>query len=619
MNEKNQKKEKAAPLKDVAGLYRNAKQLIDFMKVMQVSRRALGLSVILSFLAVMFNVLTIRFFMLFLRGMISQDFEFARSMLGFRSVTSLFPEIFEGSNALCALLIATIFFFTLIKCVLQYASAISVGYQVRAATRSLRELVFSRYLCFGKLYFDRINLGRLSTVLIKFTQMISTQLNSLQRLASQLFSLAAYFGIMFYISWQLTLLTMVIFPIFVFLTQLAGTHFRTHFKEHADSEVRLDERTFSVLMAIPLVKAHGTEEYEKKVFREVSEAEVEASFEMEKKEKLVPPIEEIGMMAACLLLAFAVTMLGPSGKGEIAKYLVFFYVVRLSMPGFSAINQLRLALNNASVRLGWVQEILNDEKKFIIEGGNQLFKGLRKAITYKDLCFGYHPNKPVLSHVSVTFEKGRMTAIVGPTGSGKTTLAHLLLRFYDCAPGSLFLDGKDIREFDLRSLTMHFAYVSQDAFFFNDTLKQNMIYGLANEVHDEQLVDVAKKAKIYDFIMQLPDQFDTKIGERGVQLSGGEKQRLSIARALLRNAEILILDEATSSLDAKTEKLIQEAIGEAVKGRTTIVIAHRFSTIRHAEKIVVLDQGQLAEEGALEDLLAKKGKFYEYWNEQRFF
>jgi len=511
--------------KDRSGLFANVRQLLAFMKVMKVSRRSLFFSIILSFVATLFNIATLRLFMALLKGMISRDFEFVEKMRFFSGIVKQFPEELKTSNALFGVLITAIFLFTLAKSTLQYASALSVGVQVKKATRSLRETIFDRYLTFGKLYYDRVNLGRLNTVLTKFAHAISSQLNSLQRLASQVFSLAAYFGIMLFISWPLTLLTFSIFPLFVFLSRKAAAQFKGVSKRHAESETHLDERILSVLSMIPLVKAHGTEETEKRIFREVSEAEAAASFQLDKREKLIHPIQEVNMMIAFLILASVVTVLIPAEKGHIASYLVFFYLVRLSLPGFTAISQLRIALNHSSARIEKIGEILSDEKKFIVTGGDAEFEGLKRSIEFKHLDFCYDEKRQVLYDISLVLEKGKMTAVVGPTGAGKTTLAHLLLRFYDCEPGKILLDGKDIRNFSLKSLTRHFSYVSQDAFFFNDTVKMNMTYGLAGPVPEEKLIDAAKKARIYGLIMALPDQFETKIGDRGVQLSGGEKQR----------------------------------------------------------------------------------------------
>jgi len=212
-----------------------------------------------------------------------------------------------------------------------------------------------------------------------------------------------------------------------------------------------------------------------------------------------------------------------------------------------------------------------------------------------------------------------MTAIVGPTGAGKTTAVSILLRLYDCEAGKVFIDGDDIREFTLTSLKDHMAYVSQDTLLFNETLRNNIIYGVEEPVSEDRLVYIIEQAQLEDFVKQLPQGIDTLVGDRGVKLSGGEQQRASIARAMLKGSEILILDEATSSLDTNTELLIQSAIEKAIHGRTTIVIAHRLSTIKHADWIVFLDKGQVVEQGTMDDLLLKKGRFYKSWEQQRFY
>jgi subfamily B ATP-binding cassette protein MsbA len=263
-------------------------------------------------------------------------------------------------------------------------------------------------------------------------------------------------------------------------------------------------------------------------------------------------------------------------------------------------------------------KIFDDSDKIFVPEGKKECGGLKRSIEFNHLNFSYIPEVQVLEGVTFTIEKGKITAIVGATGAGKTTLVNLLMRFYDCSSSTILIDGVDIREFTLESLRAHMAFVNQEILLFDDTLKMNITYG-AGKVTDEKLVDVAKKARLYDFIMSLPNGFDTLIGERGVKLSGGEKQRTAIARALLKGSEILILDEATSSLDSLTERLIQEAIEEAIKDRTAVIIAHRLSTIRNADKIVVIEDGRVAEQGSLTELMERKGKFWEYWEEQKFF
>ena len=225
----------------------------------------------------------------------------------------------------------------------------------------------------------------------------------------------------------------------------------------------------------------------------------------------------------------------------------------------------------------------------------------------------------ILNDINFSIEKGKVTAIVGETGAGKSTIVNLLLRFYDCPPNTIFIDGTDVRRFTVRSLRDHMALVTQEGYLFNDTLKNNILYGLKQDVSNKKLLKAIDKARLSDFVNNLPKGLDTVIGDRGVRLSGGEKQRLAIARAMLKSAEIIILDEATNALDAQTEKLIQGAIYEAIAGKTAIVIAHRFSTIRNADKIVVMENKKIIEEGTVSKLLEEKGKFYQYWQAQRFF
>jgi subfamily B ATP-binding cassette protein MsbA len=299
--------------------------------------------------------------------------------------------------------------------------------------------------------------------------------------------------------------------------------------------------------------------------------------------------------------------------------LLFFYLLKQASNRFYFLSIVKNSFARVAGPIAEITKIFDDRDKFFVISGKKEFPGLTDNIEFRNLNFSYIDKTQVLKDISLTIEKGKITALVGPTGAGKTTLINLILRFYECPPSSIFIDGTDIKEFSLSSLRKHMALVSQDALLFDDTLKNNIVYGLNREISEEELTGIAHKARLYDFIMKLPHKFDTYIGDRGVRLSGGEKQRVTIARALLKNTEILILDEATSSLDSKTEKLIQEAINEAIKGRTTIVIAHRLSTIKNADKIAVVEDGRFIEEGTLPVLLDKKGKFYEYWQEQKFY
>ena len=240
---------------------------------------------------------------------------------------------------------------------------------------------------------------------------------------------------------------------------------------------------------------------------------------------------------------------------------------------------------------------------------------LEGHIEFRDVSYAYDDEKRVLRHVNLDIGKGKKFALVGPSGGGKTTICHLIPHFYDVLSGQILLDGREIHTLTLESLRQNIGIVQQDIYLFNDTMRENIRYGKPDATEDE-IVEAAKRANIHDYIMTLPNGYDTNIGERGVRLSGGQKQRLSIARVFLKNPPILILDEATSALDNTTEILIQNALDELCVGRTTLVVAHRLSTIKNADEIAVVDDGRIIEQGSHDELIRKDGVYRKLYDLQ---
>jgi ABC-type multidrug transport system fused ATPase/permease subunit len=299
-------------------------------------------------------------------------------------------------------------------------------------------------------------------------------------------------------------------------------------------------------------------------------------------------------------------------------FVLVIFVANLALPKFGVFQEVAFQFAERRAKVLEFGQLFDDEGKYIIPDGKQAFTGITGPIEFRNLSFSYPDSPPVLHDVSFTIEKGQMTALVGPSGAGKTTLVHLLARLYDVPPNTLLIDGTDIRSFSQKSLHRSIALMSQDPYIFNDTLRNNVVFGIEELVTDEKLEQVLTQARLKRFVQGLPLGLETRIGDRGINLSGGQRQRVAIARALLKEASLVILDEATSSLDSKSERLIQSAIEDAVKNRTAVVIAHRLSTVKRADKLIVLNEGRVVEGGTLSQLLENKGLFYELWQEQKF-
>ena len=304
---------------------------------------------------------------------------------------------------------------------------------------------------------------------------------------------------------------------------------------------------------------------------------------------------------------------GVINVGDMVAYMLF---INMFVNPIKKLIQFVEMFQNAITGYVRFQELMNVKPEQDEKGAIEL-KDVRGEIVFDDVTFHYDENKEVLSHISLTFPQGKMVAIVGPSGGGKTTLCHLIPRFYEISGGSILVDGHDIRDVTRASLRRQIGIVQQDVFLFTGTIFDNIAYGKLGASREE-VYEAAKKANIHDYIMSLPEGYDTFVGERGVKLSGGQKQRISIARVFLKNPPILVLDEATSALDNVTENYIQDSLDELCKNRTTIVVAHRLSTIKNADEIIVMDRDGIEERGTHEELLARGNGIYKELFEAQF-
>jgi len=574
--------------------------------------------IVLAVLAALFEGAGMGLLIPILNGFLGKSFAFITDIPYVGPIMRMLPpSVLENDRLIFGVLLSGFIVIYILKNVLRFLSVISMGYLSQRALHHLRKALFTKYLSFGKQFFDTTTIGHHSLLLLEFSQQALLPISTSDRFINALFSLVVYFGVMVMISWKLTFIAL---PLFVLL-HFAVRAIIVTLKHLSYSIIRratdLNKKSVEILSTMPLVKAYRTEKLEQQHYTAISDEKSRLDFRVNVLQAMMLPLQEIiTLLVAAGIFMGALYIFGRDDIGSAPALVVYFYVIINASSKFGMVSSFRGSLANSIGPLDAVLSIFDDEGKFFVRGGSVAFTGLRNTIECRHLTFSYS-DRIILNDVSFAIRRGQMTAIVGPTGAGKSTLINLFMRFYDCPPGSIFVDGLDIRTFTLDSWLAHTAVVSQETLLLHDSLRNNITYGLSN-VSEETLQDVVRRARLKDFVALLPGGLETLIGDRGVKLSGGEKQRVSIARALLKGAEILILDEATSSLDSRTEKLIQEAIDEAVTGRTAIVIAHRLSTIKHADTIVVLKDGAVAEEGTLESLLGRKGTFFHLWEEQKF-
>lgn len=596
----------------------NLKRFKRFLKRLKLEPVHLFFPSALAISAAAFEGATLFLLLPTIRGLVESNFEFAYSVKGLGAVFAAFPSVFSNHDAaIFTFLVVLILIFALLKNAASYFSSFIVTHQVRRLSHELRCLLFDSYISFKKSFFDKNSTGHLQNILIGYTEQIATQFKTFQHVLYHFFVLFAYLMIMATISWRVTVFVMLLFPFMIFAFKKLVGQIRVGSRKFSTAFSLLGKKIMNSLSCIPLVKASVSEEKEKKWFQHVSDEVRKQQLAMDIRDLLISPIQEVFFLCCFLVLTgFMAYLAIRHREGNVASYLVFFLVVRRAMQSMGLITAFQGNIASIVGPLRQVMRVFEERKTHAEQLDGSQITSFSEQIEFRNLSFSYY-DRNVISSVSLQIKKGQMVALVGRTGSGKSTLTQLLLRFYDPPEESVFVDGKDILDLEIKSWRKKIAFVSQENYFFDASIEVNLKYGCENDPSPEEMLVAIEKAQLGDFVKKFPDGIGTEIGERGVQLSGGEKQRLALARAILREPEILILDEATSALDSQTEELVQRAILEAVKGKTSIIIAHRLSTIQKADVIFVLDNGVLVEQGSFSELIQSQGSFKLFWDSQR--
>ena len=477
-------------------------------------------------------------------------------------------------------------------------------------TRDLRNALYSHLQRLPLGFFVRTKTGDILARVLNDTQQTKQVITQAvtQSLQSAAVVVVTIFALV-KISWRLTLLALVVAPILIGLLQPLLRKLR---KGHRKLSNQYGEMTAVVqesVSGIRLVKSFGGEQYEEERFRDGSGRYARGMVRVTRLSVLAQPITETVGTAIAVAILWVGARMVDSGALTGSVLITFLILVMRMLQPLKQLSQVPTTAQQSLAAAERIFEVIDSPTEASLDRGGITTATFERALEFERVSFAY-ADEPVLTDVSLVAPKGQVIALVGASGAGKSTLVDLIPRFYEPTAGRILLDGVDTREIALPALRSLIGIVSQDTVLFNDTVRNNLAYGAAAKYTDAQIEAAARAANAHRFIAELPDAYDTILGERGTRLSGGQRQRLSIARALLVDPPILILDEATSALDTESERLVQEAIDRLLEGRTVFVIAHRLSTIAHADQILVMERGRVVEHGTHGALLARRGHYH---------
>ena len=493
----------------------------------------------------------------------------------------------------------------------------SVGHLVQSLIVKLRQKLFDHLVNLSLTFFSRSKTGdlisRFTNDLHVFQNMLQVGVTGPFRDIPQFFLLL---GIMFFRSWQLAVVTMIIIPIAIFFIQIFGQRNKIAVSKRQISFGGLSSLLVETITGVRVVKAFGMEKYESKRFKDANDD----LYKNHMRSIMIdsysyPIIEIIGASAGATIVAYGGYLIinGQITPGDFTSFVISFFMLNEPVKKLNGFN-LKLQEGFAAVRR--IFSILDVKDDIVILPNATKLTNFDREISLNIHAFHYpDQDEPAVKGFQLTVQKGEAVALVGSSGAGKTTIANLIPRFYDITRGEINIDGYDLRDLDLVSLRKMIAIVTQDTILFNDTIASNITYGQP-DCSNERMYAAAQAANAHKFIAEQPQGYETVIGEKGVRISGGQRQRLSIARALVKDAPILILDEATSALDSESEIEVQQAIEHLMENRTTIVIAHRLSTIRNTDRICVMEKGQIVEQGNHDELLLREGRYQQLYEMQ---
>ena len=518
-----------------------------------------------------------------------------------------FVEQDQQAIFLVPLMIIGIF---LLRGVAGFASTYYIAWIGWRVIKQLRAEIFEKYLTLPTSFYDKASSGELISRITFNSQMVANAASSsLTVMVRDSLTAIGLFGLMFYQSWQLSLAFLVIGPIIGIIVSRVSRQFRAISRSIQGSMGDVSHVIQEAVEGARVIKIFGGQEEEMQAFQLANERNREFNMKETVVKAMNEPIVQLLVALALAVIVYVASSGEVADRISVGSFMSFITAMLLLFAPLKRMTTLNSQIQKGIAAGESLFAILDLESERDL--GTRQLEGAIHSVEYRDVSLRYQEGKPsVLRNVSLSIASGETVAFVGESGSGKTSLVNLLPRLYELESGEVLVNGHSVDDYTLQSLRSRIATVSQDVMLFNDTIASNIAYGSRDSIDEQALQAACKAAHAHDFISRLPEGYETMVGENGVMLSGGQKQRVAIARALLKNAPILILDEATSALDTESERKVQQGLDALMEGRTTLVIAHRLSTIEQADRIVVMDRGEIVEVGNHQELLARKSHYF---------